>query len=191
MRPLKEGRTHSGSPFRQMLEDPLWTAARGAFFEFASQGGQCSGTHEAYLREQGASITWLSDILRARALSTDELAARCGKHTPCAPDVKLDAVSGAHTVLVLVLGCFARACDCRVCVCGWVCVCSGLGSSKLLEFAAASPAAAQLLRLINSVPTAQWFVSFDIDSIAGDDCPGVSCPATIGLSALDAVRWGR
>lgn len=31
------------------------------------------------------------------------------------------------------------------------------------------------------------FVSFDIDSIIGDACPGVSCPATIGLSSQDAL----
>lgn len=32
------------------------------------------------------------------------------------------------------------------------------------------------------------FVSFDIDSISGADCPGVSCPATIGLTADEAVH---
>merc|ERR1712146_810790 len=31
------------------------------------------------------------------------------------------------------------------------------------------------------------FVSFDIDSISGADCPGVSCVATYGLSAADAL----
>ena len=32
------------------------------------------------------------------------------------------------------------------------------------------------------------FVSFDIDSISGSDCPGVSCPATVGLTAEEALR---
>ena len=31
------------------------------------------------------------------------------------------------------------------------------------------------------------FVSFDLDSIAGSDAPGVSCPGVLGLSARDAV----
>ena len=31
------------------------------------------------------------------------------------------------------------------------------------------------------------FVSFDIDSIRSSDCPGVSCPATIGLTADHAL----
>lgn len=35
------------------------------------------------------------------------------------------------------------------------------------------------------------FVSFDIDSIASDVCPGVSCPAMIGLSAQEALDIAR
>lgn len=34
----------------------------------------------------------------------------------------------------------------------------------------------------------QVFVSFDVDSIASRDCPGVSCPAPIGLSSDDALE---
>lgn len=32
------------------------------------------------------------------------------------------------------------------------------------------------------------FVSFDIDAVRGADCPGVSCPAGVGLAAEDACR---
>jgi formiminoglutamase len=32
------------------------------------------------------------------------------------------------------------------------------------------------------------FVSFDIDSIRGSDCPGVSCPGVIGLNSDEALR---
>lgn len=32
------------------------------------------------------------------------------------------------------------------------------------------------------------FVSFDIDSIQSSDCPGVSCPATVGLTSEEALR---
>jgi formiminoglutamase len=31
-----------------------------------------------------------------------------------------------------------------------------------------------------------FFISFDIDSITGADCPGVSCPGSIGLTAQEA-----
>merc|ERR1712154_470414 len=30
------------------------------------------------------------------------------------------------------------------------------------------------------------FVSFDVDSIRQSDCPGVSCPSPIGLTAIEA-----
>jgi formiminoglutamase len=40
---------------------------------------------------------------------------------------------------------------------------------------------------MRTLPEASVFVSFDIDSIAGEACPGVSCPATIGLSAEEAL----
>jgi formiminoglutamase len=63
VRPLKDGLAHSGSPFRQMLEDDAWVAAGLRFAEFASQGGQCSAVHEEYVRSKGGSIVWLSDIL--------------------------------------------------------------------------------------------------------------------------------
>lgn len=36
--------------------------------------------------------------------------------------------------------------------------------------------------------TTSWFISFDIDSIQSSDCPGVSCPSTIGLTAQDALN---
>ena len=35
--------------------------------------------------------------------------------------------------------------------------------------------------------TKNIFVSFDMDSIRFSDCPGVSCPATLGLSAENAL----
>lgn len=35
------------------------------------------------------------------------------------------------------------------------------------------------------------FVSFDIDAVHSADCPGVSCPGTVGLSAQDALEISR
>jgi len=59
VRPLKNGLTHSGSPFRQLLEDRL----KGSrFVEFASQGNQCSAIHAEYIKEKGGSIHWLSSL---------------------------------------------------------------------------------------------------------------------------------
>ena len=52
--------------------------------------------------------------------------------------------------------------------------------SDILSFAA-SP-------LLHARPTAATFVSFDIDAISGSDCPGVSCPGTVGLTAHEALK---
>lgn len=59
VRPLKDGKTHSGSPFRQLLEEGL----RGDHFvEFAAQGNQCSAIHAQYVLDQGGKIMWLSSL---------------------------------------------------------------------------------------------------------------------------------
>lgn len=76
VRPLKNGLVHSGSPFRQLLEDPRFkqhlvpvdTADGGRvhrFVEFAAQGSQCSKEHVDYLLEAGrgrTDIIWLSSL---------------------------------------------------------------------------------------------------------------------------------
>jgi hypothetical protein len=172
------------------MEDELWAVAGGTFIEFASQGGQCSSAHEAYLRDKGASVLWLSDILVASPLNAEEFSLWCGR-----------VVAAAEYLCVLL--CFNVPINCRITpplhpdVWSCVSLCaspalripalSGLPASKALTLAGTSRAAAALLRVITSKPTATVFVSFDIDSISGADCPGVSCPATVGLTAFDAV----
>jgi hypothetical protein len=66
----------------------------------------------------------------------------------------------------------------------------GLPPSPLLTLALASRAASRLLQVLQAHPASAVFVSFDIDSISGADCPGVSCPATVGLSAQVCVKGG-
>lgn len=119
VRPKVNGRAHSGSPFRQLLEDPRFRALTGAFTEFAVQGSQCSAEHAQFVRDQGGALVWLSELHPPRGAAHGSVSAR-----------------------------FAQELD-------------RLGANV--------------------------FVSFDIDSIASRDCPGVSCPATVGLSAEDAV----
>jgi formiminoglutamase len=62
VRPLIDGRCHSGSPFRQMLESPEFRKLEGKFIEFAAQGSQCSAVHSEYVLDQGGSIEWLSQL---------------------------------------------------------------------------------------------------------------------------------
>jgi formiminoglutamase len=85
VRPLKEGKAHSGSPFRLLLETSKFTVIfclcligckliisfitdefltpenNNKFVEFAAQGSQCSAIHAEYVKQRGR-IVWLSDI---------------------------------------------------------------------------------------------------------------------------------
>jgi len=77
VRPLKDGKVHSGSPFRQLLEDVRFASSiadvdadgrpQQQFLEFAAQGSQCSRVHADFVtRTHRQRIEWLSDV-RQRA----------------------------------------------------------------------------------------------------------------------------
>jgi len=113
VRPLIDGKlAHSGSPFRQLLLDPEF---KGLFYEFASQGNQCSTAHAQFIKENNGRIKWLSE-LRVNTTVKNEFQ-----------------------------------------------------------------------KMLKSFEQRDVFVSFDIDSIQGADCPGVSCPAVIGLTSQEAL----
>jgi formiminoglutamase len=59
VRPLKEGKAHSGSPFRLMLEDPRFAASKSLFVEFGAKGATCSNLHFEYLQSKGAEVIWM------------------------------------------------------------------------------------------------------------------------------------
>ena len=61
-RPLVDGKPHSGSPFRQLLEHETFVSDGGMFHEFAVQGNQCSYDHVEYVKSQGGQLTWLSEF---------------------------------------------------------------------------------------------------------------------------------
>lgn len=126
---------HSGSPFRQLLEDPRFQATQSIFVEFACQGSQCSVEHANFVRDAVA-------------------AAACGRSHP--PPLRWygDMAENAPAQF-----------------------------QQLLDGLSAGASA-------NS-PVECIFVSFDVDSIIGASCPGVSAPATVGLSAGDALSMCR
>lgn len=130
VRPLKaDGAAHSGSPFRQLLEDARFKALDGRFVEFASQGHQCSAEHWAYLKShKNASIIPLSELRGTflGGLSHQQ------KHPRGVEDTFFDLLDGS------------------------------IGESV--------------------------FLSFDVDAIQSSDCPGVSAPGTIGLTAQEALN---
>ena len=115
-RPLVNGKPHSGSPFRQLLEHEKFKSDGGVFHEFAVQGNQCSLEHVNYVKSMGGSLTWLSELRRK--------------------------------------------------------------DTEVKE---------KFENVLKSFSPRSNFVSFDIDSIISSDCPGVSCPAVIGLSSQEAL----
>lgn len=120
VRPLKGDQgdlPHSGSPFRQLLEDDDFHRQGGVFVEFAAQGHQCSKAHADYVHSKGGLIRWLSEIRS-----------------------KSDAIQQFNAVLA-----------------------TSFGQKQPI------------------------FLSFDIDSIKSADCPGVSCPGSVGLTAEEAL----
>ena len=95
VRPLKEGRAHSGSPFRQLLEDPRFAGHN--FVEFAAQGAQCSAQHAAFVAERGGHIVWLSAVRERGLAASLELAlARLDPDSSVFLSFDLDAVAGEH-----------------------------------------------------------------------------------------------
>lgn len=91
-RPLVESGAHSGSPFRQLLNDGDFT---GRFHEFALQGNQCSVHHVDFVQSKGAECTWLSQIRKSgcRKLFENVLESFAGRSTFVSFDI--DSISSA------------------------------------------------------------------------------------------------
>lgn len=73
--PNMEGKSHNGTPFRQLLEDTRFCAPRdglnsmpsceGKFVSFAAQGSLCSDEHTKFIQSRGGYILWLAKDLRS------------------------------------------------------------------------------------------------------------------------------
>lgn len=88
VRPLKEGRGHSGSPFRQALEHPSGTAA--SYSVLGLHPHRVAVAHAAYAQRHGR-LAWLSDLDAARI---ETLAAEVPG--PALASFDLDLVDGAQ-----------------------------------------------------------------------------------------------
>ncbi|KAJ3295253.1 hypothetical protein HDU79_009574 [Rhizoclosmatium sp. JEL0117] len=71
------GLVHSGTPFRQLLEDPRFVhgasvspLANPNFVEFAAQGNQCAHSHAEYVKACGGDIVWLRQIQATSSAAT-------------------------------------------------------------------------------------------------------------------------
>ncbi|MBM4178074.1 MAG: formimidoylglutamase [Ignavibacteria bacterium] len=68
VRPLKDGRSHSGSPFYQMLSQQQSNLLPGSFVEFGLQHSVVARAHLDFLKESGAHV-WMLDDIRASGLT--------------------------------------------------------------------------------------------------------------------------
>jgi len=80
VRPLVDGKMHSGSPFRMLLESEAYKNGNVRFAEFAAQGQQCSLAHVEYLKEKGARIVWLDHMRRRRQVVEQEFRKVMNEH---------------------------------------------------------------------------------------------------------------
>jgi formiminoglutamase len=141
VRPLKAGQVHSGSPFRLMLEDPIWTSrVQGHFIEFCAQPAQCAVQHAAYARQQGTKIMWLEDVQqRGVVASFRQLLLDAGDDGHVFVSFDIDAirasdcpVSSYHAFHIKCSGCFmlksgwinSAGGNCNLSVGGSVCECT-------------------------------------------------------------------
>ena len=62
-----------------------------------------------------------------------------------------------------------------------------LHGSLINNLSMSSTAVETFKKLLNDGKYDSIFVSFDVDGIRSSDCPGVSCPAVIGLSGDEAL----
>ncbi|MEE9240648.1 MAG: formimidoylglutamase, partial [bacterium] len=98
VRPLKQGKAHSGSPFRLLLEDPRFSGKN--FLEFAAQGSQCSREHADYIYGREGHILWLQEAApgggttgKTFKRSLDRLAERCSS---IFVSFDLDSIAACH-----------------------------------------------------------------------------------------------
>ncbi|KAJ3074626.1 hypothetical protein HDU98_010717 [Podochytrium sp. JEL0797] len=97
----QKGEVHSGTPFRELLEDPRFASspasrAHPRLVEFAAQGSQCAQSHVDYIHASNGSVVWLDEIQNhprgASACFVDTLATMSGEKLFISFD--LDSIHG-------------------------------------------------------------------------------------------------
>ncbi len=64
VRPVREGRGHSGTPFRQALEHPESPLGTGSYVCLGAQPFAVSQAHADYVRERGGHVHWAAAVRR-------------------------------------------------------------------------------------------------------------------------------
>ncbi|ORC92481.1 putative arginase [Trypanosoma theileri] len=71
---LSDGKVHSGTPFRELLEEKSFSGNR--FVEFACQGSQCSAVHVQFVKDHHGHLAWLREVQSKGAVAALEEAFR-------------------------------------------------------------------------------------------------------------------
>jgi formiminoglutamase len=90
VRPLVDGRGHSGSPFRQMLTHPNRPLPGGRYACLGAQPAAVSREHLDFVRERGGSVHWAGAV-RGRLIETFEAVRERLGPRECPLYVSLDA----------------------------------------------------------------------------------------------------
>lgn len=100
VRPLVDGKGHSGSPFRQMLEHPTHPLPGGRYVCLGAQPHATARAHGQYARDRGCVVRWRRELTpslgHALAAECNRLAAAgCGIHLSLDADaVRVSDVPG-------------------------------------------------------------------------------------------------
>ncbi|EAS01195.2 arginase (macronuclear) [Tetrahymena thermophila SB210] len=69
---LKGNVVHNGSPFRLMLENPVFKKNESKFIQFGAKGSNCCQEDYEYLKQKGAQIYWLEKDIRRYLLNKNK-----------------------------------------------------------------------------------------------------------------------
>ncbi|KAL4450917.1 hypothetical protein ABPG74_011759 [Tetrahymena malaccensis] len=70
---LKGNISHSGSPFRLMLENPVFKKNQSKFIQFGVKGSNCCQEDYEYLKSKGVQIYWLEKDIRRYLLNQNQV----------------------------------------------------------------------------------------------------------------------
>lgn len=89
---LENNLAHSGTPFRQLLEDQQFS---GVFYEFAVQGNQSSADHAKFVEDHGGHLTWLSQVNKNGAVTEFSNVLKSFEKRDAFISFDIDAIKGA------------------------------------------------------------------------------------------------
>lgn len=169
VRPLKQGKVHSGSPFRCLLEETRFAQSvrgDGAAVMPAPSGADSSASSA----RAAASSPNVIASMPSRRLQFIEFAAQGNQCSQAhAEFVTLQHGQTIHWLTALRQRIAAEGAP-QAGARTWE---QGMGR--------------QFSATLDSLQADHLFVSFDLDSVSGADAPGVSCPGTVGLTAAEAL----